>query len=118
MVWRNKKDSPLLLPVVALAAFFWSAAKKAAADSTTLFNPLGSVDTVPEAIQQVTNYVLGIAGAIVVLFIVIAGISYIVSTNEEKKEKQKRGLYAAVIGLVIIILSWTIVSIVMSVLSA
>lgn len=67
----------------------------------------------------INTYLLPLAGIIAVAFIIIGGYQYIFSgANEEMAEKGKKTLTNAVIGLVIIILSYVIVRIVARTLGA
>lgn len=61
----------------------------------------------------IRNILLPLAGLVAVLFIIIGGYRYIVSAgSEEQAEAGKKTLTNAVIGLVIIILSYVIVTVV------
>ncbi|MFC1633114.1 hypothetical protein ACFL1U_03195, partial [Patescibacteria group bacterium] len=56
-------------------------------------------------IQRVLNWVLGIAGAFAVLFLVIGGFRYVVSAgNDAAIESAKSIIKSSIIGLVIIII--------------
>ena len=64
-------------------------------------------------IAFITKILLGFAGAIAVLFIIIGGFQYLTSgANPDLAKKGKVTLQNALIGLVIIILSFTVVSLV------
>lgn len=64
-------------------------------------------------IRTVINWMLGIAFGIAVLFLIIGGFWYITSAgNEETAEKGKGTAINAIIGIVIIILSYVIVNVV------
>jgi hypothetical protein len=64
------------------------------------------------------NYSLGIAGTVTVLFLIVGGFWYLTSAgNEEQTEKGKKTLLNSVIGLVVIILAYTIVRVVSSTLT-
>lgn len=64
-------------------------------------------------IGKVITWVLGLVGAIAVLFIIYAGILYVTSSgNKERIEQAKQTLTYAVIGLVVIVLAGVIVSLV------
>ncbi len=64
-------------------------------------------------IKTVINWMLGIAFAIAVIFLIIGGFMYITSAgNEESAEKGKGTVVNALIGIVIIILSYVIVNVV------
>ncbi len=64
-----------------------------------------------EAIRIILNSVIGIAGLVAVIFIIIGGVKYMTSTGEPGKVQtaQKTILYA-VIGLVICALAFVIVN--------
>jgi hypothetical protein len=66
-----------------------------------------------QLIRTVINWLLGIAFGIAVLFLIIGGFWYITSAgNEETAEKGKGTAVNALIGIVIIILSYVIVNVV------
>lgn len=59
------------------------------------------------------NIGLSIAGLVAVLFIIYGGFQYMTSAgNEERAETGRRTLVNAIIGLVVIILSYVIVSVI------
>lgn len=63
----------------------------------------------------ISNLLLPIAGLVAVFFIIIGGFRYITSAgNDEAAEAGKKTLTNAVIGLVIVIFSYVIVSVVAS----
>ncbi len=63
----------------------------------------------------IVDLLLPIAGIIAVLFIIIGGYQYITSGgNEEQAESGKKTLQNAVIGLIIIILSYVIINVVIT----
>jgi len=69
-------------------------------------------------ILWVTERLLWLAGSIAVIFLIVGGFRYLTSAgNEEAAEKGKKTLVTSIIGLVIIILSATIVRIVANTLS-
>lgn len=64
-------------------------------------------------IKTIINWLLGIAFGVAVLFLIIGGFWYITSAgNEETAEKGKNTAFNAIIGIVIIILSYVIVNVV------
>ena len=64
-------------------------------------------------IRTVINWLLGIAFGIAVLFLILGGFQYITSAgNEEAAEKGKGTAVNALIGIVIIVLSYVIVNVV------
>jgi len=106
---------------VALSAF----AGKAFAQSASFFdNPQGGAapsaaaqGTLGQNITLIINYFLGILGLIAVAFLIYAGILMVTAGgNEEQVGKARKVITYAVIGIVIILLSWTIVTFVTSAL--
>lgn len=69
--------------------------------------------TVNGLLSTVISWLLGIAFAVAVLFLIIGGFWYITSAgNEETAEKGKNTAINAIIGIVIIVLSYVIVTVV------
>ncbi|MBI2355933.1 MAG: hypothetical protein HYV13_01850 [Candidatus Doudnabacteria bacterium] len=69
-------------------------------------------------ITKIINILLTFAGLLAVLFVIIGGFQYIFSgANEEWAENGKKTLRNAIIGLVVIILSYVIVNVINSALS-
>ena len=69
-------------------------------------------------IRTVINWMLGIAFGVALLFLIIGAFWYIVSAgNEETAEKGKGTAINAIIGLVIIILSYVIINVVSNLVS-
>ena len=74
--------------------------------------------TVNSLIRTVINWVLGITFGIAVLFLIIGGFWYITSAgNEETAAKGKSTVINAIIGIVIIILSYVIINVVANLVS-
>ena len=72
-----------------------------------------SATNINALIRLAINWLLGIAAGVAVLFMIIGGFWYITSGgNEETAEKGKNTAINAIIGIVIIILSWVIVNVV------
>jgi len=64
-----------------------------------------------ESALQVIDYILVIVGAIAVVFIIIGGFRYITSAGNDKfVEDAKSTITYAIIGLVIVLLAYVIVS--------
>ncbi|MEO8065893.1 MAG: pilin [Candidatus Doudnabacteria bacterium] len=64
-------------------------------------------------ILQVINIALGVAGLVAVLFLLIGGFRYITSAgNEETAEQARKIIVNAIIGVVVIILSFVIVRVI------
>ncbi len=74
---------------------------------------ISNSSTVTELIINVINIMLLFAGMIAVVFIIVGGYFYITSQgNEEQAEKGKTTMVNAIIGIVVIILSWTLIAVV------
>lgn len=70
-----------------------------------------TIETPEDAITAVIEIVLGVAGALAVLFVIIGGFRYITAQGDEKKvEGAKATLKNAIIGLVVILLAFAILS--------
>ncbi len=69
-------------------------------------------------IIKIINIALSVAGLIAVLFLIIGGFRYITSAgNEETAEQAKKIITNAIIGIVVIILSFVIVRVISSALA-
>lgn len=69
-------------------------------------------------IKTVINWLLALAGLIAILFLIIGGFWYITSAgNEETAEKGKNTVINALIGIVVIILSYVIINVVSNLVS-
>src|SRR6185369_632662 len=83
------------------------------------FQKCGGEQTVGGFIRLVINWLLGISFGVAILFLIIGGFWYITSAgNEETAEKGKGTAINAIIGLVIIILSYVIVNVVANLVSS
>ena len=70
-----------------------------------------------ELILLIINIALLVVGGLAVLFLIIGGFQYVTSRgNEEATESAKKIIGNAVLGLVIVILSFAIITIVSNVL--
>jgi hypothetical protein len=104
----------LLVTVLVFAPLFFASAQ--------LPNNIGcqpgqncSATSFTQLIRMVINWLLGISFGIAVLFLIIGGFWYITSAgNEETAEKGKNTAVNAIIGIVIIVLSYVIVNVVSS----
>jgi hypothetical protein len=69
-------------------------------------------------IYRVISLLLFIAGALAVFFVILGGYQYITAAgNEEQSEKGKTTLINAVIGVVVIIMSYVIINVVVNTVS-
>ena len=93
----------LALPLVALGA-----------TSYTIENigeqvGLGTAD-LKDTVINIIQWVLGILALVAVVMIIIGGFQWMTAAgNEERIEKAKKVISAAVIGLIIVLLAWAIV---------
>ena len=68
-----------------------------------------SVKALPDVVTIILNVVIGLAGLVSVIFIIIGGLNYMTSSGEAAKiEKAKKTILYAVIGLVVCALSFAI----------
>lgn len=71
---------------------------------------LGTAD-LKDTVVNIINWVLGLLGIVAVIMILWGGFTWLTAAgNEEKVEKAREVISAAVIGLVIILLAWAIVN--------
>ena len=79
---------------------------------------LASQGTLSGLITTILNIVLALSGIIAVIFIIIGGFQYITAGgNSEQAEKGRVALTNAIIGLLIVILAFTIVKVVTNTLT-
>lgn len=72
---------------------------------------LANDSSVPSTIYNVSNTLLWFAGVIAIIIIIVSGIKIITSSGSEEKVKSgKQTLIGALIGLAIVILTYTIVN--------
>jgi hypothetical protein len=109
------KVAEVILAAVIIAAPL-SAAFAIGVDSSycnSAFQNCNAGNTVGGLIRTVINWLLGIAFGVAILFLIIGGFWYITSAgNEETAEKGKGTAINAIIGIIIIILSYVIVNVV------
>ena len=75
----------------------------------------GTGDDLPISIVNILNAIIGTAGLIAVIFIIIGGINYMTSSGEAAKvKKAKDTILYACIGLAVCILSFAIVNFVIA----
>jgi hypothetical protein len=98
----------LFAPVVALAQL-----RPPAIEGSTNLPDLSNGQGVIGLSEYIINILLAFAGIIAVVFLIIGGYQYIVSAgNAESAEAAKKTIQNAVIGIIIIILSYTVVRVV------
>lgn len=77
-----------------------------------------SLEMVPFYLTYISNFLLGLIGLISVLFIVIGGYQYIFGALGENKDKGKKTITHALMGMSLAILSWIIVNIVITAITS
>ncbi|MFC1750525.1 hypothetical protein ACFL2V_17155, partial [Pseudomonadota bacterium] len=77
-----------------------------------------TLEIVPYFITYIANFLLALIGLVVVLFIVLGGYYYIYGGLTEQKEKGKKTIANALLGMVVAILSWVIVNVVISAITS
>ncbi len=71
---------------------------------------LGTAD-LQAAVLNIIRWILGLLGLIGVVMVLYGGFTWMTAGgNEEKIEKAKKIISAAIIGIVIVVLSWAIVT--------
>ncbi len=82
-------------------------------DYTTLPNTGATGDVAKDSIPEILRIVFGISGSIALLIIVISGLRYILASGDPAKMAQaKKGILYAVIGLIIALSGYSIVTLV------
>lgn len=78
----------------------------------------GSTNPGIDIIHTIASVVAEVAGLIAVITIIYAGIKYIVSGDNPESQKQAREtIVGSLVGLIIIALAWTIVTVITNLLS-
>jgi len=75
---------------------------------------LGTAD-LESSVVRIVQWVLGFLGLIAVIFILYGGLIWMMAGgNEEKVTKAKKTIVAAVVGLVVVLIAWSIITFVVS----
>ncbi len=86
--------------------------------SLSINENLKTFDQLIGLIQKAGGWLLIAAGALVVLFLIIGGIRYLVSAgNQEQVAAAKKTIINALIGLIVIVLSYFLVNLIINLLS-
>lgn len=100
---KIKKILFSLLFLILLASAF-------SANAVIEFGNPSSITSIQDLVSSITNWILGIAAGLVILFLIIGGIYYISSAGDDKQiEEAKKIIKYAVIGLIIILISYSLV---------
>jgi len=107
------------LPVIFLFLILFPLTNIFAADlpSGGFDNPLKANDFT-EIFVSIANWIAGIVATVAVLLIVIAGLQYIFSGGDvDKIEKANRTIKWSLIGLIVIIMSWSLLKTILELLN-
>lgn len=108
----------LMLPIVAKAAESSAATQLNIADLGTITFWPTKVNNLGELITVIINWMLGLMGALAVVAVVYSGLMYIsASADPTKAETAKKNLTWAIIGIILVALSFVIVQIVAKLVS-
>ncbi|HLG25573.1 MAG TPA: pilin [Candidatus Gracilibacteria bacterium] len=77
-----------------------------------------SLQMLPYFITYIGNFLLAMVGIICVLFIVIGGYQYIYGGLIDQKEKGKKTIIHALMGMSVALLAWVIVSVIISAITS
>jgi hypothetical protein len=81
-------------------------------------DPISGATSVNDLMRRAINIIFSVTSGIAILFLIFGGYMYITSAgNEETAEKGRKTITNAVIGLVIIILSYVIVRVIVELVS-
>lgn len=115
VVWYNEcymnnakiKNLTKKLVLVFFSAFLFAAS---AAAEVNFANPT-TTNTTEELVSSIVNWLLGITSAVVIIFLVYGGIMYITSSGDENQiEKSKKIINYAIIGLFLVLISYSVVT--------
>lgn len=97
--------------IIFILMFFISPAKAAVDFCPTCFTaPLSSFGSVTLLITEVINWFLKITAGVTIFFLIIGGIYYITAFGDDKRmEEGKRIITYSIYGLVIILISYSVV---------
>lgn len=97
---------------------FWVNTDRPGVPKSNLVDGLPKICTATQLLTRAINILLGFAGGVAVLFVMIGGFWYLTAAgNEEQAEKGQKALTMAVIGLAIIIMAFVIVRVAVNVLT-
>lgn len=111
-----KKLTYLTATVMAWAATSSSASAAALnANPPDISNPLKGNADFGHVITVVINFLLAFAGAIAVLFLIIGGFRYVISSGSpDQVEAAKKTILYAILGLIIIFIAFVIVQVILT----
>ncbi|HNZ86741.1 MAG TPA: pilin [bacterium] len=111
---KNIYHKPIGIALLTTLSTFFI--KKVSADQT-LANPLGNINTFQTLIGKVILGLLGIIGSLSLIMFIYGGFLWIMSGgNEDNVKKGKETLKWAVLGLVVVFASYSILNFILDVL--
>lgn len=108
---KLKKQNIAVLIALSVMVFFFVSAFPAFAQDYVPISPLPgitdiSTDDPSGYFEGVLGVVIGIAGILAVILLMVYGLMYLLSASEGKKSAAKSGMTNVIFGLLIIFLSW------------
>jgi type IV secretory pathway VirB2 component (pilin) len=88
------------------------------AGSVPLYNPLGADIGVAEFISRIIRMLIGFVGALALLMFVYGGVMWMTAGDSKRVDTAKEILKNSTIGLLLIFFSYSIVSVVFSLLGS
>ncbi len=76
-----------------------------------IFSNISGAPNIGEVIMNVIKFALGVVGALTLLVVIIGGLRYVLSGgNEDQVKSAKQILLYAIIGFIVVLLAYTIVT--------
>jgi hypothetical protein len=115
---RKGNLAGLFLSLVVLIIFFTAAGDQAFGQGVTVDNPLGGNDDFNDIADSIATWIFNIAIPIAVIFIVYAGIRFVMARgNPGEVGKAKSVLGWAIVGLIIVIIGRGFITLIEDILS-
>ncbi len=112
-----KKLYPKII-LLSILIIFSTAINVQAADPLVNIPPTTSTTDFNELVENVLDWVLGIAGSVALLMLIAGGIMYATAAgSEEKLKAAKKTILYAIIGVVIVILSYSMIKVLHTILT-
>lgn len=99
-----KKSSKIFLAVFVFAVFVSSA------QANVIFDPPGNNANITDLTTKITNWFLSVTAGVAVLFLIVGGIYYITSLGDDHRmEEAKKIITYTVYGLILVLISYSVV---------
>lgn len=100
----------MFLAKTALTVFL-SASLAFSAKADVIFNNTSSYNDVNKLVEGISNWFLSITAGLTILFLIIGGIFYLTAAGDDKRmEEGKKIITYTIVGLVLILISYSIVT--------